>query len=85
MLRHLIKIELKESLKIKNVLLKRLCTLFHSFWKGSKEEKEFGLKFVYYTKKELVKMITKTFEILQINKYGEIEDNKSIYLVLKKK
>ncbi len=84
-LHHLSKTELKESLKKQNIILKKDGILFHSFWKGCKEEKKLGLKFVYYTKKELTKMIDNTFEILQINEYGEMEDNDSIYLILKKK
>ncbi len=82
---HLSKTELKESLIRQNIVLKKNGILFHSFWKGSKEEEKLGLKFVYYTKKELTKMTGNTFEILQINEYGEIEDNDSIYLILKKK
>ena len=84
-LHHLSKTELKESLKKQNIILKKDGILFHSFWKGNKEEEKLGLKFVYYTKKELTKMIDNTFEILQINEYGELEDNDSIYLILKKK
>lgn len=82
---HLSKTELKKSLKRQNTVLKKGGILLHSFWKGSKEEEKFGLKFVYYTKKELIKMIGNTFEILQIDEYGEMEDNDSVYLILKKK
>lgn len=84
-LHHLSKTELRESLRRQDIALKKDGILFHSFWKGSKEEEEFGLKFVYYTKKKLIKMIGNIFEILQIDEYGEMKDNDSIYLILKKK
>ena len=82
---HLTKIELKESLIRQKDILNENGILFHSFWRGDKEEDYQGLKFVYYTEEELRKLIGNNYEILVIDTYKEMKDNDSIYVVAQKK
>ena len=82
---HLTKIELKESLIRQKDILNENGILFHSFWRGDKEEEYHGLKFVYYTEDELRKLIRKNYEILVIDTYKEMKNNDSVYVVGKKK
>lgn len=82
---HLTKIELKESLIRQKDLLNENGILFHSFWRGDKEEEYHGLKFVYYTEDELYKIIGNSYEILEIVTYKEMKDNDSIYVIAQKK
>ncbi len=58
--------------------------LLHSFWYGSKEEEHHGLRFTYYTESDLRKVVGDEFKIIEIKRYKEIEDDDSIYLLLRK-
>ena len=82
---HLTKDELTKSLNRQWEILNKDGILFHSFWKGDKREKKNGLNFVYYTEEKLREMIGDNFEILDIESYTEIEDDDSLYIILKKK
>ncbi len=82
---HLTKAELRKSFQRQRAVLNDNGILFHSFWKGTKEEEHHGLRFIYYTKEELRKMIGDGFEIIEIAAYKEIEANDSLYIILKKK
>lgn len=57
----------------------------HSFWSGAKQEDHHGLKWVYYTKESLSKLIPDEYEISEMNTYKDRIDHDSIYIVLKKK
>jgi hypothetical protein len=57
--------------------------LLHSFWHGDKEEIYKGLRFVYYTKEELINYFSEDFEIIEIETYKEMEDHDSIYIIVK--
>ncbi len=83
-LHHLTKSELQESFRRQKKVLKDAGVLFHSFWYGTKQEEHHGLLFVYYTEAELRDMIGEAFEILDIQRYTEMEDNDSLYVALKK-
>ena len=82
-LQHITKRDLKKSIKRQKEILNPGGIAFHSFWKGNKTEYKRGLRFVYYEKSELKKLIGKNFDILEIKVFTEIEKNDSIYLVLK--
>lgn len=82
---HLTKKELRKSLNRQWELLNEEGILFHSFWKGDKIENQNGLNFVYYTEEKLKNMIGDNFEIVDIESYKEMEDDDSLYIILKKK
>lgn len=84
-LQHLTKSEFKASLKKQKDLLNEKGILFHSLWKGDKEEKYGDLLFVYYSKEYLIKLVEKDYEIVEISTYKEIHDDDSLYIILKKK
>jgi len=82
-LHHLSTKKLKKSIKKQKELLKSEGILFHSFWHGDKEEIYKGLRFVYYTEKELINYFSEDFEIIGIETYKEMEENDSIYIIVK--
>ena len=84
-LHHLTREELKTSLQKQAHVLNKHGILLHSFWAGDKEESHVGLRFVYYTKKELRKLIGDEYEVLEAKEYTEMGKNDSIYLILRKK
>ncbi len=83
-LHHLSTKKLKKSLQKQKELLNYPGMLFHSFWHGDKEEIYKGLRFVYYTKEELINYFSENFEIIEIETYKEMEDNDSIYVIVKR-
>ncbi len=83
-LQHLTKRDLKKSIKRQREILNPGGIAFHSFWKGNKTEYKRGLRFVYYEKNQLKKIIEKNFDILEIKIFTEMEKNDSIYVILKK-
>lgn len=83
-LQHITKRELKKSIKRQKEILNPGGIVFHTFWKGNKIEYKRGLRFVYYEKRQLKKIIGKNFDILEIKIFTEMEKNDSIYVILKK-
>jgi len=83
-LHHLTNDELKTSLKKQKEILNPNGILVHSFWRGNKTEKMEGLLFVYYELEDLRKLFEPDFDILALTKYTEMEEDDSIYVVLKK-
>ncbi|NHJ48020.1 MAG: class I SAM-dependent methyltransferase [Asgard group archaeon] len=84
-LHHLTKEDLKKSFQRQKAVLNDNGLLFHTFWKGDKEETYHGLRFVYYTEKELLGIIGDIYELIEIATYKEMSKNDSIYVILKKK
>ncbi|NJO91540.1 MAG: methyltransferase domain-containing protein [Chloroflexia bacterium] len=82
-LHHLSTKKLKKSIKKQKSLLNNEGLLLHSFWHGDKEEIYKGLRFVYYTKEELINYFSEDFEIIEIETYKEMEDNDSVYVIVK--
>ena len=83
-LQHLTKEELKESLRRQADVLDSHGLLFHSFWYGDKEEEELGLRFVYHSEASLARIIDDKYDIVDANRYAEIDDEDSMYVVLRK-
>jgi trans-aconitate methyltransferase len=83
-LHHLSRPELKESLQRQACILNDPGILLHSFWYGRGEEEFSGLRFVYYTKDSLKEAIGDEYEIIEFERYTEIEANDSFYIVLRK-
>jgi hypothetical protein len=57
--------------------------LFHTFWHGATEEEYNGLRFTYYTRETLTEVFGDQFEILNFEKYDEMAEDDSFYVVLK--
>ena len=84
-LHHLTKPQLKKSLQQQARVLNHLGILLHSFWYGDKVEEVSGLRFVYYTEDSLSEVIGDEYEIIESERYTEIEENDSFYIVLRKR
>ncbi len=82
---HLTRDALSKSIKRQAEVLEPDGIICHSFWHGNKEEIYDGLLFMYYTADELQSFFETEFEIMKIEKYSEIEQNDSIYLIARKK
>ncbi len=87
-LQHLSKEDFIISLQNQSAHLKKNGILFFTLWKGEpREEFEFDgqLRFVYYDKKTIEKLIPDTLDILNIKYYQEFEDSDSMIIILKLK
>jgi predicted SAM-dependent methyltransferase len=84
-LMHLTREELKQSIKRQTEILEPDGIICHSFWRGNKEENYDGLRFIYYTTKQLRVSIMNTFNIIKIEKYQEIEPDDSLFIIARKK
>jgi len=83
-LQHLTKSEFIQSLKKQKELLNPNGILFHSLWQGDTEEFYGNLLFVYYTKETLTNIVRNDFDIIEMNSYTEMEEEDSLYMILKK-
>ncbi len=83
-LHHLAKLDLHRSFTRQKERLTDGGLLMHSFWHGDKEEEHHGLRFVYYTEDALLNAIGPGFEVVAINRYKEMEDDDSFYVLLRK-
>lgn len=84
-LHHLSEDELRLSLLRQAEILKPQGFLFHSFWYGDEEEFFHGLRFRQYTEEMLLRIVEPRFEVLAMERYSEMEQDDSIYLVLEKR
>lgn len=84
-LQHLTSEELNSSILKQAEILKDEGLVFHSFWYGKGEEDYEGLRFVYYTEMQLKKAFNKSFEVVRLHRYTEMEANDSIFIIGKKK
>ena len=73
------------SIKRQKELLNDNGILFHALWKGDKEEKFGDLLFVYYSKESLQKIIEPDYEIIAFGIYKEMEEEDSLYIILREK
>ncbi len=83
-LHHLTRKELRKSFQRQTEILNPNGIVFHSFWKGNKDENYDGLLFTKYQIDGLKERIGDNFDILAINPYTEIEKDDSIYVMLSK-
>ena len=82
---HLTREELTNSFRRQAEILNPGGLLFHSFWYGEGEDIFSGLLSVYYTRETLTEILGDNFEIRTFEKYAEMEDGNSFYIVLKSK
>lgn len=84
-LHHLTEVELIASLERQRVLLTSGGIIAHSFWLGDDNQIINGLLFTYYSEAYLLDMLSTSFEIVSTLKYGEFEDNDSLFLIARLK
>jgi len=84
-LMHLTREELKQSIIRQTEILEPNGIIFHSFWRGEKEENFDGLLFIYYTAEQLRALYKDSFDIIKIEIYQEMEPNDSLYIIARKK
>lgn len=83
-LHHLPRADLVRSLSNQQALLNPDGILFHSFWRGSKEERHHGLLFVYYQEPELAELFA-GYDLLRIERYKEDEAEDSILVAARRR
>ena len=83
-LHHLSKSDLRRSFTRQQELLTGGGLLMHSFWYGDKEEEYQELRFVYYTEDALLSAIGAGFRVVAMDRYKEIEDGDSFYILMRK-
>lgn len=84
-LHHLTRQELSDSFRRQAQVLKSNGILLHALWYGDKEEEMHGLRFVYYTADTLCQLIGDELELVQSRRYSELEEDDSLYVVLRKR
>ena len=82
-LHHITREDLKKSFQRQKDILNPNGILFHSFWRGDKDENFDGLLFTKYQSDGLKKIIGNLFDILRIEIYTEMEKDDSLYVILK--
>jgi len=81
---HLSKSEMRASVERQAEVLNSRGVLLHSFWYGDKEEEHHGLRFVYYTEPDLMDLATDKYELVELERYTEMEERDSIYILMKR-
>jgi trans-aconitate methyltransferase len=83
-LHHLSRAELVDSLARQWHVLNDAGILFHTLWHGESEEMMDGLRFVYYTETSFARALGPGYEVVESGRYTEMEEDDSIYCVVKK-
>jgi cyclopropane fatty-acyl-phospholipid synthase-like methyltransferase len=85
-LHHLTREELRASLGEQTRLLPPGGLAMHSFWWGEEDEEPMqGLLFARYTESELIDLISGIgYELAEMARYTEMEDDDSLWVVLRK-
>jgi hypothetical protein len=82
---HLTREKVRASLRRQAEVLNDRGVALHSFWHGDQEEEFSGLRFVHYTRASFAEVVAPEFEIVEAERYAEMEEGDSIYFVLKKR
>lgn len=86
-LHHLPRSELADALGRQAALLQSGGLLLHSFWVGEGEDEQTfeGMRFSYYDEAALRKVVEPAFEILALERYGEMEPDDSLILLCRRR
>lgn len=76
-LHHLPRGDLKKSFQRQTEILNPNGIIFHSFWKGDKDENYDGLLFTRYQIDGLKEILGNSLQILTMNTYTEMEEDDS--------
>lgn len=82
---HLTREQLAQSLERQQQVLNPGGIALHSFWYGDGDEEMHGLHFTYYNEEQLRAIAALHFEIVQVERYTEMEAEDSLYIVLRKR
>ena len=77
---------LRQSLRAQARVLRPGGIALHTFWHGTGEEVQQGLRSVYYTGamlRSLLESLPEPFELLALEPYGELEEGDSLLLVIR--
>ena len=83
-LHHLNEDDLRKSIQRQRDILTPHGIVMHAFWYGDRLEEHAGMKFHYRNEAFLKEMFSPGFEILQLKRYMEFEENDSVYLVARR-
>lgn len=84
-LHHLDHEGLGASIKEQAARLNDQGIIFHSFWYGDGQEDYDGLRFVYYKEEALKVLFNDLFEVLLVERYTEMDEGDSLYIIGKKR
>ncbi len=82
-LQHLTRDAMRRSLERQASLLEPGGIAMHALWYGDSEEEHEGLLFVGYTEETIVRVVPGPFEIAEVSRYTEMEDDDSLLVVLR--
>lgn len=82
---HLTREQLRHSLEQQERVLRPGGLALHSFWYGDNEEEMHGLHFAYYNEEQLRAIAELHYEVVQIERYTEMETDDSLYILLRKR
>ena len=80
---HLTREQLHQSLKKQKSVLRPGGLALHSFWYGQDNEEMHGLHFAYYDEKQLRAIAELYYEVVRVERYTEMDDDDSLYILLK--
>ncbi|MEH6452322.1 MAG: methyltransferase domain-containing protein [Psychromonas sp.] len=83
-LHHLSEYELRKSLLRQVELLNDNGIIAHSFWLGEGFEEMEGLLFNYYSKQQIIALLSEYFEVIDCLAYQEFETGDSLFIIAKK-
>ncbi len=82
---YLTRAELRESLRAQMRVLRPSGVALHTFWYGAEEDIQQELRCVYYTEATLCaafESLPERFELLVLERYGELEEGDSLLLIV---
>jgi SAM-dependent methyltransferase len=82
---HLTREQLQQSLERQQRVLKPGGFALHSFWYGDNDEEMHGLHFAYYNEAQLRAIAELHYEVVQIERYTEMDADDSLYILLRKR
>ena len=83
-LHHLTPDELARSLRAQRRLLREGGLALHALWRGDRLEVHQGERCQYYTARTFADRMGESFEIVEAGTYAEMEDDDSLYVVLRR-
>lgn len=83
-LHHLTPDELRRSLEAQAGVVRPGGIAFHSFWYGAGEQVHHGLRFTHHTEATIRESVCDEFTIVDVERYAEVKDDDSLYVVLRR-
>ena len=83
-LHHLEDAELHQSIRRQHAILNSQGIVMHAFWYGDRVEEHAGMKFHYRDEAFLTEAFSPCFEIIELLRYTEKEEDDSVYLLARR-